>query len=236
MVYGHACWIGQEPDLASNQLRWALPAAGEASCQCTDMKLGGVNLFQPRRPLHVQHFDAPLGLHAVKKALNCTAKEVCVAEGPLGMGDRRIHNDHITASSQSNLFNHAPWKARLTTDGTFSVWCNNPRTDPAPWIQVDFARDLYVTGLVIQGRSLYNQYVMSYELALSMDGEIWQPLTNADGTARRFTGNEDSVNVAATEFEVIQRTRFLRILSTECHSRCCMRFEVMGCDRTELNP
>ncbi|XP_038064789.1 lactadherin-like [Patiria miniata] len=197
MTYGHACWIGQEPDLASNHLRWALPAAGAAGCQCTDMKLGGVNQIQPRQPLHVQHVDAPLGLHAVKKELNCTGKEMCVPEGPLGMGDRRVPNDHITASSQYNWVDHAPWKARLTTDGTFSVWCNKPRTDPVPWIQVDFARDLYVTGLVIQGRSLYNQYVMSYELALSRDGEIWQPLTNADGTARRFISNEDSVNISS---------------------------------------
>ncbi|XP_038064786.1 lactadherin-like [Patiria miniata] len=152
------------------------------------------------------------------------------------MGDSRIPDDHITASSQYNWVDHAPWKARLTTSG-HSAWCSKQAVDPTPWIQVDFSRDLYVTGLVTQGRDIqYDQYVKSYEVAFSGDGQVWRPVTNASGTAIKFAGNTDRVQRTTTKFDDVLRTRFLRIVPKEWNNGCCMSFEVMGCNRTELKP
>ena len=69
--------------------------------------------------------------------------------------------------------------------GTSSEWCYRKSVDPAPWIQVDFGHYLYVTCLIIQGRALKNQYVRNYELALSGDGETWEPVADAHGTPTR---------------------------------------------------
>ena len=67
------------------------------------------------------------------------------------------------------------------------VWCSKKSVDPAPWIQVDFGYYLYVSGLIIQGRAQYNQYVRNYELALSGDGKTWEPVTEVDGTPIRVS-------------------------------------------------
>ncbi|XP_038066507.1 lactadherin-like [Patiria miniata] len=229
------CFIGQEWDPATNRLRGAAPF--KDPCQCTSVELGGVNVIRPQRPFRVSYFDAPLQLPEIRMRLNCSVY-ACSEEGPLGMEDGRIADDHITASSYyRNMANHGPTRSRLNTQGYASAWCNDEQTDPDhPWIQVKFDSEVYVTGLVTQARggdsnNGHHQRVTRYRVTHSRDGRSWDHVTGADFKSEEFPGNvnEGHDDQVTARFGTVLRTRFLRIQPTDWNYHCSMRFEVLGC-------
>ena len=97
------------------------------------------------------------------------------------MEDGRIADSQITASTEWRS-NHGPTNARLNrpaqsgTSGSWSVRTN----DVNQWIQVEFESSTWMTGVIIQGRSDSDQWVIEYKVQYSTDGENWQYVMTAD--------------------------------------------------------
>ncbi|XP_038060468.1 lactadherin-like [Patiria miniata] len=222
------CTINQEPDPETGRYRWLMQAVDP--CKCTEIGMGGFSTFVPYIPYEVTNYDTFLISSdpvEIQQWLNCPA---CSIEEPLGMEDRRIPDNRITASSvyEGKQATHGPARARLNTEGYAEAWCND-NSDDSPWIQVDFVGSVTVTGLITQRRGDYDQWVTEYQLTYSDDGQSWYNVTDADGIPIKFPGNKGSNSLVTTRFPFALRTRILRIHPTEWNVHCSMRFEVIGC-------
>ena len=99
---------------------------------------------------------------------------------PLGMEERTISDDQITASSEySDTAYHGANNARLNrpaqmvgTLSTRGAWCAGVK-DLNQWIRVDLMKPTWVTGVMIQGREDYPRWVKEYKVEYSSDGQNW---------------------------------------------------------------
>ena len=127
--------------------------------------------------------DRPLSLWSrliqdLVKALHCLVLNrfvlCCVAgkcDVPLGMEDRRVPDQLITASSFYNYY-CAPRNARLHQRrvGRYGgAWCVK-RSDKRQWLRVDFGGLTRVTRISTQGRQNSDQWVTSYYVSYSVKG------------------------------------------------------------------
>ena len=97
----------------------------------------------------------------------------CTGDEPLGMESGLVLNQHITASSQESRL-HAPFNARLNrkkVQGRKGGW--SPQTSNInQYLQVDFNQNVKITRFATQGRRDWNEWVTSYTLKYSTEGEI----------------------------------------------------------------
>ena len=78
---------------------------------------------------------------------------------------------HVTTSSDFNHV-HDQRGARLLTDTLVGSWASK-YNDVYQWIQVDFKELRKVTGVSTQGRQYYDQWVISYHVSYSNNGQGW---------------------------------------------------------------
>ena len=97
----------------------------------------------------------------------------------LGLQDRRLSDNKITASSQWNAF-HGPERSRLHTHktGTYTGAWSSRVNDKGQWLQVDLGHVSDVEGIATQGRQDADQWVKSYSLAYSIDGGHYEDYTD----------------------------------------------------------
>ena len=88
----------------------------------------------------------------------------------LGMQNKRLRNNQITASSSYNR-GLGTYRARLIWPYAWCARVNNHNQ----WLRVDFKRLTKVTGIALQGRSNVNQWVTRFYLHSSIDGTHWAP-------------------------------------------------------------
>ena len=93
----------------------------------------------------------------------------------LGMQSGRIKPDAVQASSQWDA-NHGPDNARLhfqKTGSRVGAWCVST-SNVNQWIQAKFDVVAKVRGVAVQGRMDYDQWVKTYTLAYSFNGNTWK--------------------------------------------------------------
>ena len=100
------------------------------------------------------------------------------------MEDWRIADGQITASTYTD-FRYVPSNARLNRAGdsttSFSSWSSAFR-DAYQWIQVDLGFVMMVSGIVLQGRVEYVQYVTKYKVRyISDDDSSWRWVKDSSG-------------------------------------------------------
>ena len=91
------------------------------------------------------------------------------------MEDRRISDSQIIASSEYFDGNyHGANNARLNRPAmhTRGGWVAETE-DLNQWIQVDLMISTWVTGVKIQGREDWDQWVTEYKVEYSSDGQNW---------------------------------------------------------------
>ena len=111
------------------------------------------------------------------------------------MEDGRIANSQITASSEyqdNTTTYHGAHNARLnrpaqTVDNLWTVgaWCAG-NANLNSWIQVEFTKPTWVTGVLIQGREDRDQWVTKYKVEYSSEEENWVFVQRSD--------NQDAVS------------------------------------------
>ncbi|KAK3733738.1 hypothetical protein RRG08_026853 [Elysia crispata] len=172
---------------------------------------------QGRRKRSVsQSFEAPAVPFMSTMPANCQAE--------MGMRDRSIHNNMISASS-SRDDRHAAHTARLGTRGTWIP----AQSDIHQYIQVDFLGPVYLSGVTTQGQADGPSLVTSYKIQYSKDGVIWNIYKEHAGVDKIFKGNPEPVTPVSNFFHLPILTRFLRISPQTWRNRIALRFEVHGC-------
>jgi hypothetical protein len=85
---------------------------------------------------------------------------------PLGLQSLKVANQRTRASSFYN-YNCGPWYARLHNK---YAWCSRKK-DRKQWLQTDFGTTTRVTRIVTQGRQNAVQWVKSYYVSYSRNGQ-----------------------------------------------------------------
>jgi hypothetical protein len=88
------------------------------------------------------------------------------------MEDLKIKDDQITASSV--LDPHKPYYARLNLISFFddvkrSAWCSDD-DDKEPYLTIDLKAEKTISGVALQGASVFESFVTSYKLCYSHSG------------------------------------------------------------------
>ena len=87
------------------------------------------------------------------------------------MESGKILDSAITASSQYGM-GLITVSARFNEGGC--AWSNRDAIDPYPWIQADLGDITRVTGVATQGRCNHPQWVLTYTVSYSSDGQNWE--------------------------------------------------------------
>ena len=97
---------------------------------------------------------------------------------PLGMENREIPNEAVKASSS---FGCEPWQARLNNNETSSScgsWSSSRPLASGQYLQIDLGKQRVVNKIATQGRPIYDQWVTSYQLLFSSNGQNWNKYQN----------------------------------------------------------
>ena len=97
--------------------------------------------------------------------------EACTGETALGLESGLVTFQQMTASSTFKK-NHGPSNGRLNhaaANGKTGAWSAGAN-DANQWLQVDFGRNVRITKLATQGRQDYDQWVKTFTLSYSVDG------------------------------------------------------------------
>ncbi|KAM6353490.1 coagulation factor VIII [Alca torda] len=151
---------------------------------------------------------------------------------PLGMENRRIPDQRISASSySSNVFSSwSPSKARLNLQGRTNAW--RPKSNsPSEWLQVDFEVTKKVTAIITQGAKAVftHMFVKEFAVSSSQDGVRWSPVLQ-DGKEKIFVANQDYTSTMTNTLEPPLFARYVRIHPRRWHNHIALRIELLGCD------
>ncbi|XP_069667336.1 coagulation factor VIII isoform X2 [Haliaeetus albicilla] len=151
---------------------------------------------------------------------------------PLGMENRGIPNQHISASSYStNLFSSwSPSQARLNLQGRTNAW--RPKSNsPSEWLQVDFEVTKKVTAVITQGAKAVftHMFVKEFAVSSSQNGKHWSPVLQ-DGKEKIFKANQDHTSTVMNSLEPPLFARYVRIHPRQWHNHIALRIEFLGCD------
>ncbi|XP_033113764.1 lactadherin-like [Anneissia japonica] len=161
------------------------------------------------------------------EVLGCS-KELCI--DPLGVEDGTIPDEQLSASSESSNRCGAH-HGRLNTEAEAGAWCSKT-SDQYQWIQVDLGKLHKVQGVITQGRNEHSlQWVTSYEIFYSVDGNLFQPIRKSDCQVTRFVGNSDQDTNVTNIFPDPVYAQFVRIHPVDWHRHISLRFEVLGCSK-----
>ncbi|KII66130.1 Neuropilin-1 [Thelohanellus kitauei] len=153
---------------------------------------------------------------------------------PLGMENKAIPDDRISASSSYNL--HFPFYARLNLvgvngDPARTGWCADGK-DANPFIDVDLGELKTITGISIQGLGLFDNWVTTFMICYSTnnDGNIFCIKDN--GQDKIFNGNDDKNSIVRNYLKYPIATEKLRIKPLSWFgNHLCLRLELFGCSQ-----
>ncbi|CAH3172634.1 unnamed protein product [Porites evermanni] len=141
---------------------------------------------------------------------------------PLGLQNRRLKNNQITASSS---YPGLPtWRARLHHAQAWCARYNNHNQ----WIKFDFVSVTKVTGVAVQGRSNAHQWVTRYLLYFSQDNVHWA-VYRYKSNDKYFPGSRDKDSVRTQPINPPIIAKFIRLRPRGWRSHICMRVEFYGC-------
>uniref|UniRef100_A0A8C2WSE7 Coagulation factor VIII, procoagulant component n=1 Tax=Cyclopterus lumpus TaxID=8103 RepID=A0A8C2WSE7_CYCLU len=158
---------------------------------------------------------------------------------PLGLKDRRIPDNNITASSfySTLMRSWSPKLARLHQKGSANAW-RPKNNNPHEWLQVDLGKVSRITGVITQGaQSLLTEIMVTeFSVTISHDGHSWTSVLEESSQREKiFTGNSDSDAEALSVFDPPLFGRYFRIHPRGWFNGIALRLEVLGCD-TQQGP
>ena len=120
-------------------------------------------------------------------------------------------------------------------DDSSLAWVNSNKIYIADkeWWQIDLGSQMWVAGVVTQGRCSYNQKVKTFKVKVSIDGSTWSNADNGkiftrQGSAEGLQPSHDGCNVKVqTKFNTPLSARYVRILPQEGQG---LRSAVLLCD------
>ncbi|CAH2316945.1 discoidin domain-containing receptor 2-like isoform X1 [Pelobates cultripes] len=151
----------------------------------------------------------------------------------LGMHDRTIRDEDITASSQW-YESTGPQYARLQREEGDGAWCPAGLLQPedVQFLQIDLHKLFFVTLIGTQGRharATGKEFARSYRVDYSRNGEQWLSWKDHQGH-QVMKGNVDEYEVVLTDLRPPIIARYIRVIPvTKVPMTVCMRVEFYGC-------
>ncbi|XP_033118233.1 lactadherin-like isoform X2 [Anneissia japonica] len=148
---------------------------------------------------------------------------------PLGIEDGTIPDEQLSASSEWHLRSgaHRGRLNNIANEYGYGAW-SSLTSDQYQWIQVNLGKLQEVCGVITQGRIGHYQWVTSYEILYSVDGNLFQPIRNSDCQVTNFVGNSDMDTAVTNIFCEPVFAQFVRIHPTNWYRHISLRFEVLG--------
>ncbi|TGZ63766.1 hypothetical protein CRM22_006732 [Opisthorchis felineus] len=154
----------------------------------------------------------------------------CENDNPLGMISGTIANWQITASSTypsswakgCSEHNARPFRPNGL------AWCAKFKSS-SEWLQIDLGVRALVTGIMTQGRGDGSEWVTSFMVSYSDDGNQWKFITDQYANQKIFEGNTDSFMVKHNYLDEPIKARFVKIHTYTWHNHPSLRVELVGC-------
>ncbi|CCD69233.1 Discoidin domain-containing receptor tyrosine kinase B [Caenorhabditis elegans] len=153
----------------------------------------------------------------------------------LGMSNRKIRDEQISASSSFDLQSTGPQHARAHQESGSGAWCpkNQINSLSKEWLQISFSVDTVITSVETQGR-FDDGRGMEYATAFKI--QYWRPSLNAwasykdDFELETIPANNDTEHAIRRHLDRAIIARRIRIVPVSNSTRTvCMRVEVFGC-------
>ncbi|XP_010183905.1 PREDICTED: coagulation factor V-like [Mesitornis unicolor] len=150
---------------------------------------------------------------------------------PMGLASGVILDSQIDALHHIDYWE--PKLARLNNSGTYNAWSTTMTNEELPWIQVDFQRQVLLTGIQTQGAKqfLKSLYVQKFFIVYSKDKRKWSTFKGDSSPAQKiFEGNSDAYGVKENIIDPPIIARYIRVYPTEAYNRPTLRMELLGCE------
>lgn len=96
-------------------------------------------------------------------------------------------------------------------------------------LKIDLGREEPVYGVVLKGNPVFDEYVTSYHVLHSPDGNKFSYVMNRDNMPQLFRGPMDQHTPVRQLFDIPVETRVLRINPQSWHQAISVRADVIGC-------
>ncbi|XP_071615057.1 coagulation factor V [Heliangelus exortis] len=149
---------------------------------------------------------------------------------PMGLASGVVLDSQIEASDHIDYWE--PKLARLNNSGTYNAWSTTAKTE-FPWIQVDFQRQVLLTGIQTQGAKqfLKSLYIENFFIVYSKDKRKWSTFKGDSSPAHKlFVGNSDAYGIKENIIDPPIIARYLRVYPTKAYNRPTLRMELLGCE------
>lgn len=143
-----------------------------------------------------------------------------------------LPNSAITASSVLGAA-FRPEAARLSaksSDGSSGSWSPSVN-DENQYLQIEFPQLTPLYGAIVRGSYILDQYVTSYMILHSSDGQSFHNLVDEQQNIQIFSGSVDPSEPVRSFFKVPIEAKFVRIYPKTWHQSISMKAELLGCRR-----
>ncbi|XP_072738769.1 coagulation factor V isoform X1 [Ciconia boyciana] len=150
---------------------------------------------------------------------------------PMGLASGVILDSQINAAH--HIDHWEPKLARLNNSGTYNAWSTTMKQGELPWIQVDFQRQVLLTGIQTQGAKwfLKSLYIQKFFIVYSKDKQKWNTFKGDSSPEQKiFEGNSDGTGVKENIIDPPVIARYIRVYPTKAYSRPTLRMELLGCE------
>nr|XP_042904159.1 uncharacterized protein LOC107439698 isoform X4 [Parasteatoda tepidariorum] len=152
----------------------------------------------------------------------------CIDFVPLINGPKPLPDSNIRASSSSTP-RSGPQMARISDDDSpLSAW-TAARSNDKQFIEIDLDQIRAVYGIITQGKKLSKQFVTSYQLVYSSDGNSYSYYQDENGKNKVFTANYDDVGEVKHVFSSPFEAKLVRIEPLSWEGKISLRIELLGC-------
>ncbi|KAF8767625.1 Hemocytin like protein [Argiope bruennichi] len=185
----------------------------------------------------------------------CACEEITPSPTPIKISTPAIHIEPCTVyynaidgpkpvpdsqlkASTSKDFESGPQSARLSSISTTrsaGAWIAG-QIDDRQFIEVDLGFIQPIYGVVTKGRHGHPEWVKSYLVLYSRDGNAYAYVTEDGNNPQIFTGNYDSQTPIEHVFNTPFEARFVRIQPLSFQKEIALRFDVLGCAEGMTTP
>ncbi|PFX13438.1 Coagulation factor V [Stylophora pistillata] len=142
----------------------------------------------------------------------------------LGLESGKINDSQLNSSHSFPGYDSS--RGRLNNE---KAWCT---VTMGHYFEIDLVEVRHVSAIATQGfKGNFHNYVKTFEIKYSYDGETWFDYKDKNNNKKKFTGNSDTDTIKYNYFKATFETRFFRIYPKEYNTRGyrCLRVEVYGC-------
>ncbi|XP_017781781.1 PREDICTED: hemocytin [Nicrophorus vespilloides] len=148
-------------------------------------------------------------------------------------GDQPLPDDAFSASTvlgASFEAKHSRINSQITADNGGSWMPKDTNKDQ--YLQINFGKPEPVYGIVIKGSPLYAEFVTSFKVLYSNDGETYSFVTDKNKKPEVFRGSLDGNSPVKQMFNEPIEAKLIRVNPQTWHQNIALRVEFIGCGVT----